>query len=883
MIRKITEAVKGPSIDWYNYLTDSELFGLKLNLRTFEGIINTLLKEDRIELGNKTYEDLVDELTAWWNNHSDEIFLREAKSSLPKVKKYYWDFYNAIKDNLDNGNNIELDNSYWDEDESLNMYKELKKHIQSNIRLRDMDLNLNVINKEKYDLDNKIDSIMLDYVNKRVHSLSESKELLLEKGRNDFLNKTRRESPGRWQRRQNYKDFRFVKADIKDLDDKDMVVAIFEVGDYTVIVSFNNILLNLREIVKKDPKHMVKFDWVLRACNRAIDQSDIYVNCTCLDPDTKIKLLNGKVVTIKEMKDMYENDEELWVYSVDEKGDFKPGKVTNVWISNTTKELIEVELDNGKKIRTTENHLYMKRSGEYVRADQLHEGDSLMPLYFINNPKFAKGYEQVKLNSNINQTIYDSVYKIVAEEYFNENDFEEAKLRSGEDCIVIHHKDFHKENNYPSNLKLLGKEEHLKLHGKLIKDLWNNIEFRKKQSERARKWMKNLNNNPTEKMIESRRSGENIKNLRKYWEIPGNQEKLNKINSRVQKELWRNYTEDEKRKRLKNHPMHKQENRDKISKSNKKVWENYTEFEYNKRCNINKISNEKGKEIQKEKRINYWKNLSNEERKKHINNSKKSNIKGQIIPKINKYNYSDKEKEEKIELITSLRLRIIDIKKEKGLIKTNRTFDKIGKVLEEMILNNKLFLDENYYNSRKTLKEKTNKNYPDYKNYYESFEDLLYDYNLAYYNHKVKSIKRIKLDEPIEVYDLTVDKYNNFYTDAGVILHNCKDFKYRFSYVASKNSYKYGKKELRPADIRNPDDNIGAACKHLLSVLSNKNWMTKVATTVNDWLQMKDVYEIRDLLHYEEANMPTEISRDLGKQSATAKGVHNNFQYVSRK
>lgn len=391
MIRKITEAVKGPSIDWYNYLTDSELFGLKLNLRTFEGIINTLLKEDRIELGNKTYEDLVDELTTWWNNHSDEIFLREAKSSLPKVKKYYWDLYNTIKDNLDNGNNIELDNSYWDEDESLNMYKELKKHIQSNIRLRDMDLNLNVINKEKYDLDNKIDSIMLDYVNKRVHSLSESKELLLEKGRNDFLNKTRRESPGRWQRRQNYKDFRFVKADIKDLDDKDMVVAIFEVGDYTVIVSFNNILLNLREIVKKDPKHMVKFDWVLRACNRAIDQSDIYVNCTC------------------------------------------------------------------------------------------------------------------------------------------------------------------------------------------------------------------------------------------------------------------------------------------------------------------------------------------------------------------------------------------------------------------------------------------------------------------------------------------------------------KDFKYRFSYVASKNSYKYGKKELRPADIRNPDDNIGAACKHLLSVLSNKNWMTKVATTVNDWLQMKDVYEIRDLLHYEEANMPTEISRDLGKQSATAKGVHNNFQYVSRK
>ena len=62
-------------------------------------------------------------------------------------------------------------------------------------------------------------------------------------------------------------------------------------------------------------------------------------------------------------------------------------------------------------------------------------------------------------------------------------------------------------------------------------------------------------------------------------------------------------------------------------------------------------------------------------------------------------------------------------------------------------------------------------------------------------------------------------------------------------------------------------------CKHLLSILSNKNWMTHVATKVNDWLQMKDVYEIRELLNYDEANMPTDISRDLGKKSARAKGV----------
>lgn len=48
-----------------------------------------------------------------------------------------------------------------------------------------------------------------------------------------------------------------------------------------------------------------------------------------------------------------------------------------------------------------------------------------------------------------------------------------------------------------------------------------------------------------------------------------------------------------------------------------------------------------------------------------------------------------------------------------------------------------------------------------------------------YYNHKVESVEYISLDTPIEVYDITVDKYNNFALDAsiednksGVFVHN---------------------------------------------------------------------------------------------------------------
>ena len=75
----------------------------------------------------------------------------------------------------------------------------------------------------------------------------------------------------------------------------------------------------------------------------------------------------------------------------------------------------------------------------------------------------------------------------------------------------------------------------------------------------------------------------------------------------------------------------------------------------------------------------------------------------------------------------------------------------------------------------------------------------------------------------------------------------CFDFKFRFSYVATKHGYKYGKPETRPANIRNPKDNIGAFCKHLNSLLSNKRWLVKVASEVNKWIR-KHLVEVMDLI-----------------------------------
>lgn len=61
----------------------------------------------------------------------------------------------------------------------------------------------------------------------------------------------------------------------------------------------------------------------------------------------------------------------------------------------------------------------------------------------------------------------------------------------------------------------------------------------------------------------------------------------------------------------------------------------------------------------------------------------------------------------------------------------------------------------------------------------------------------------------------------------------CPDFYYRYSYVAYKNGYKQGLRQPIPAPIRNPHDNIGSFCKHLIMLLKNRAWVRQLAQVVN--------------------------------------------------
>ncbi len=117
----------------------------------------------------------------------------------------------------------------------------------------------------------------------------------------------------------------------------------------------------------------------------------------CYTYDVQILQLDGTSVQIGDMVQRHQAGEEQWVYSCTEDGRVVPGKVADARKTSDSEPLVEVELDNGEKVKCTLTHPWMLRDGTYKRAANLKPGDSLMPLYrrLVQPSKLSSEYEQV--------------------------------------------------------------------------------------------------------------------------------------------------------------------------------------------------------------------------------------------------------------------------------------------------------------------------------------------------------------------------------------------------------------------------------------------------------------------------------------------------------
>lgn len=545
-----------------------------------------------------------------------------------------------------------------------------------------------------------------------------------------------------------------------------------ETDDYVVTISFGGFLDNLHKQLG-DREDLTLRD-IIRALVRSFNGDNVYVRCTCcLKGDTKIKLLSGESISVEEMVDRFNHGEKMYVYSTDEKGDFKPGEVSNVFVSGHVNDMIRVTLDNGEVVETTPNHLFMLRDGSYERADSLSVGQSLMPMYF----KYVNGYESYKKNSITGKTVFNSVYKEVANALLSD-EIEYAKIRSGEDAIQIHHADFNKLNNTPENLKPMGQNEHWKYHydhvkesGQLEKFLekgreyWKSDEAKKKQAEVCRSVMK------------------------KYYGEMSDEEKdvIRRRASENSKERWKNgtaYTESFKEAAQKRGEFLRSEPIEELSRQGvKRYWESISDEEKERRAEIARMNAKRGADSLRGKPFS-------DEHKKKISDARK--------------NMSDEQREiSRKKQIESKILRVLSDCIERGLPLNQDSYDSMRRHGDPLIQ--------------------------------KRFRDI--DEAVSYFglNHKVAKIERVHYDNSIPVYDIAVPIYHNFLCDAGVVLHNC-DFFYRFGYFLSKDDIIYGERQDIPSDITNPDNDLGRGCKHIMLALSNHSWLIKVASAVNNYI-----------------------------------------------
>jgi dCTP deaminase len=170
----------------------------------------------------------------------------------------------------------------------------------------------------------------------------------------------------------------------------------------------------------------------------------------CFSGDTRVALVDGTAPTLEEMATRHASGEPLWGYSIGPNG-----RLIVTYLDAPRfigrDSLLEIELDNGERIRATPDHLFMRRNGRMAAASALRPRDALMPLY----RDLARGYEMVY--QPIDRFSYPT-HRLADEWNLRHEIYMDAP------ATHRHPIDFDRRNNRPTNIQRLPASEHIRLH-----------------------------------------------------------------------------------------------------------------------------------------------------------------------------------------------------------------------------------------------------------------------------------------------------------------------------------------------------------------------------------------------------------------------------------
>lgn len=194
------------------------------------------------------------------------------------------------------------------------------------------------------------------------------------------------------------------------------------------------------------------------------------VDIACFTGDTRVSLTDGQTHS---MRDLAQRDETFVVFSITPTQRIVAARAT----CRKTREkmaLVEIELDNGEKIRCTPDHQFMLRDGSYCEARDLQAQTSLMPFY---SQADKEGYTRIQQPYS---GFWQRAHWIVARSGL----MGEIPSFDGQRTI-IHHRNFQEADNRPENLEFMGDRDHSRFHRELVErnTHWQSPEFEARRIE----------------------------------------------------------------------------------------------------------------------------------------------------------------------------------------------------------------------------------------------------------------------------------------------------------------------------------------------------------------------------------------------------------------
>lgn len=98
----------------------------------------------------------------------------------------------------------------------------------------------------------------------------------------------------------------------------------------------------------------------------------------CWTADTLIRLVDNRILTIKEVIEEHEQGKTNYVFGCTKDGTIKIEPILDGFLTKKDAQIVRLTLDNGKQIRCTPDHRIMLRDGSYKEAQYLTEDDNLM-------------------------------------------------------------------------------------------------------------------------------------------------------------------------------------------------------------------------------------------------------------------------------------------------------------------------------------------------------------------------------------------------------------------------------------------------------------------------------------------------------------------------